>query len=129
MRLANLPTSLLVPWFADRHGSRRRFLVSAASVLLVACLGFVLVPAGGYLWAVLAGAAIGAVFPLMLTLPLDLARRPGEVGALAAMMLLGGYLISATGPLGLGAARDATGSFTLALWALVGLSGMLIVAC
>ena len=77
----------------------------------------------------LAGAAIGTIFPLMLTLPLDLARRPGDVGALAALMLLGGYLISAIGPLALGAARDLTGSFTLALWVLVVLSAALIGAC
>lgn len=128
MQLANLPTSLVVPYLADRHGSRRLFLVTAASTLTVACLGLVLVPGAGYLWAILAGGSIGTIFPLMLALPLDLADRPEDVGALAALMLLGGYVISAIGPLALGAIRDATGSFTIALWALVALSALLILA-
>jgi CP family cyanate transporter-like MFS transporter len=129
MQFANLPTSLVVPFVADRRGSRRLFLVTAACALTVACLGLVLLPGAGYLWAVVAGASIGTIFPLMLALPLDLADRPEDVGALAALMLLGGYAISAIGPLGLGAARDATGSFTVALWVLVALSALLIVAC
>jgi cyanate permease len=37
-------------------------------------------------------------------------------------MLLGGYLVSATGPFVLGAARDLTGSFEVSLWLLVAIA-------
>ena len=69
------------------------------------------------------GIAIGPLFPLTMTLPLDAAERPAEVAALAGMMLGVGYTLSATSPLLLGALRDATGGFTAVLWALVGLGG------
>jgi cyanate permease len=72
---------------------------------------------------VLFGAASGALFALCLTLPLDVARHPGEVASVAAMMLLGGYLISALGPLVLGAVRDITGSFQ------VGIALLIVSAC
>ena len=52
-------------------------------------------PARGWLWAVLLGVAIGPLFPLTMTLPLDAAERPAEVAALAGMMLGVGYTLSA----------------------------------
>ena len=44
-------------------------------------------------------------------------------------MLLGGYILSSTGPIALGAARDATGNFGASLWILVAVSGALITCC
>ena len=66
-----------------------------------------LLPGAGWVWAVLLGVAIGPLFPLTMTLPLDAADRPAEVAALAGMMLGVGYTLSATSPLLLGAIRDA----------------------
>jgi CP family cyanate transporter-like MFS transporter len=120
-------TVLLVPWMADRWGTRRMYLVGIAAGQLVALLGFVLVPQAAWLWAVVIGLAFGGQFPIVMMLPLDAAERPAEVGALAGMMLLGGYGIGAFAPLLLGAARDVTGSFTLTLWLMVAAAGMLVV--
>jgi CP family cyanate transporter-like MFS transporter len=127
-QFANLPATLVVSLFADRIGSRRLYLGAGSVALLAACLGVVLAPDAGYLWAVVAGAAIGTMFPIALSLPLDLARRPEDVGALAALMLGGGYVIAAAGPLALGAIRDLTGSFTVVFWVLSGLAAVLVVA-
>jgi CP family cyanate transporter-like MFS transporter len=96
---------------------------------VLATAGLAAVPGGGYAWAALAGLAVGALFPLMLTLPLDVADDPADVGAAAAFMLCGGYCIAAVAPLGLGAVRDATGSFAGVLWFLVGVSVALVAAC
>ena len=71
-------------------------------------------PAGS--WAVLLGVAIGPLFPLTMTLPLDAAERPAEVAALAGMMLGVGYTLSALSPLLLGAIRDLSGGFDRVLW-------------
>jgi len=59
----------------------------------------------------------------------DVADAPGDVGAVAALMLLGGYILSSTGPVLLGAIRDVTGDFAASLWSLVGLAIALVVTC
>jgi cyanate permease len=55
------------------------------------------------------------MFTLTMSLPLDVADRPVDVGAVAGMMLFIGYLATATAPSLLGALRDVTGNFELVL--------------
>jgi MFS transporter, CP family, cyanate transporter len=119
MSVAALPAGLLVPYLADRGGSRRQWLTLTAGMLLVATIGIATLPSGGWVWATLAGFGIGATFPLSLTLPLDVAREPAGTGAVVGLMLGAGYTITAVGPLALGAVRDITGSFSASLWVLV----------
>lgn len=57
------------------------------------------------------GIGNGAIFPLLLTLPLDLRKSPAEVTALTAWMQAIGYALTATGPPLAGALRDGTGGF------------------
>lgn len=122
LNIASLPTTLLVPWLADRYGSRRLYLVSASGLMTVALVGIVLVPEGAWAWAALTGIGIGAQFPLILTLPLDVADRPDQVGAVAGLMLGAGYALSAVAPFALGAIRDAAGDYTSVLWVIVAAS-------
>jgi MFS transporter, CP family, cyanate transporter len=129
MHLVGLVIGLAVPWAADRIGTRRGQMTSVASVGFLGFLGVVLVPDAAWLWAALIGFGLGAIFPLCLTLPVDMARSPALVGALAALMLLGGYLISGIGPVLLGSVRDATGNFGASLWLLVALAGALVGIC
>ena len=121
-----IPCSFAVPWLADRGGSRRFYLTASAAGFVVGTLGFVVLPDGAWGWAICTGAAVGAMFPMILTLPLDLAHRPADVGAFAALMLGGGYVLAAIAPLALGAVRDETGSFAASLWLLVGLAVALV---
>ena len=123
---ASLPPTLLVPWFADRMGSRRLYLVAGGALMVGSMLAIVLLPSGGFAWAATLGASFGILFPLVMTLPLDLAERPAQVGAIAGMMLGAGYTFSAVSPFALGAVRDATASFTTALWLLVGAAGVFL---
>jgi CP family cyanate transporter-like MFS transporter len=126
VQVTTIPISFGVPWLADRLGSRRLYLTGSAAMFVLGTAGFVLVPSGAWGWAVCTGIAVGAMFPIILTLPLDLAHRPADVGAFAALMLGGGYVLAAVAPLVLGAVRDATGSFAASLWLLVGLSAALV---
>ena len=64
---------------------------------------------------------MGAIFPIVLTLPVDVGGRPADVAATAALMLLVGYILSAIAPLAFGVARDVTGDYGLSLWLLAGL--------
>lgn len=122
MNLCSLPGTFFVAALADRFGTRRAWLIGIGAMSLLGTAGVVALPDGAWLWVVLIGLANGGVFPLLMTLPLDVSREPREVGAVVAMMLGVGYTLSATSPLVLGALRDATGSFTGALWALVGVA-------
>jgi len=129
MHLVGLVTGIALPLVADRVGTRRTQLATVAAVTFGGFLGLVLVPDLAWLWAVVLGVGLGAIFPLVLTLPVDVATGAAQVGATAALMLLGGYVVSSVGPVGLGILRDATGTYALSLWLLVGLSASLVVAC
>lgn len=120
--LAALPATLVVPWLSDRAGVRRPFL-AAAGLLLAAALGGVLVlPEAAFAWMLLVGVALGSMFTLTLTLPVDIGDRPVDVAGLAAVMLAGGYLLAAVSPATLGWVRDVTGSFSTALVTLIGVA-------
>jgi MFS transporter, CP family, cyanate transporter len=129
MGASTIAGGLGVPWLADRGGSRRAWLVGSAALAAASTFGLAALPEAGFAWAVGTGVAVGAVFPLCLTMCLDVAHEPAEVGAAAALMLLAGYLIAAAAPLGLGAVRDVTGSFAASLWALFATALLLLAAC
>jgi MFS transporter, CP family, cyanate transporter len=128
LNLCALPTTLLVPWLADRRGARRTYLVTGTLGLTTACVGLATVPALAFAWAVLFGLSIGSLFPLMMSLPVEVGRDPAGVGAVSGLMLGVGYCVSAAAPVALGALRDLTGSFDATLWALAA-SCALAVAC
>jgi MFS transporter, CP family, cyanate transporter len=128
VQAVTVPTGLALPWLADRFGSRRVYLASAAAVQMGGLLGVQLAPGGGWLWAVVLGLGIGTLFPLAMTLPLDLSDDPAQAGAVTGMMLGVGYSITGLAPLVLGLVRDATGSFSASLWLIVGIEACLLVS-
>jgi len=129
MHAVGLGSTIGVPLLADRLGSRRGQLTVAAVGSLVAAAGVIGAPELAFAWASLLGLSLGAIFPLALTLPVDMSYDATEVGATAALMLLAGYVLSAIGPVGLGIARDVTGDFGVSLWLLVGLAAALVASC
>jgi CP family cyanate transporter-like MFS transporter len=114
---------------SDRIGSRRSQLLAIGMLCLIGLLGFVYAPDLGFLWAAFVGIFTGSVLPLNLVLPVDVADRPGDIGAASALMLLGGYLLAAWGPAFLGLIRDVSGDFGGVLWALVGIAIAYGAAC
>ncbi len=60
-------------------------------------------------------------------MPLDVADSPADVGAMSAMMLGGGFTLSATGPFLLGLIRDLTTSFALAMSVIAVITGLILV--
>jgi CP family cyanate transporter-like MFS transporter len=128
MTLAGLPFCLLIPWVSDRSTNRRGlYLVVCAAWLAAAIVALQMLPSYAVFSAVIAGIALGALFPLTLTLPLDVASRPREVAGYAAMMLAGGYAVAALGPALLGMSRDLTGSFATCFWILAAAAAALAV--
>ena len=122
-------TTIVIPPLADRHGSRRVYLVLFSALFVASTVGFAALEGGAWVWAVTTGLCVGAMFPLVMTLPVDIGRGPADVGAVAGLMLGVGYTISAVGPLALGGVRDATGDFTTTLSLIAGSAVVLFALC
>jgi len=119
----------VMPLGADRIGTRRGQLVASSSAILLGFVGLIVAPEPAVLWALLLGAGMGAIFPIVLTLPVDVGGRPANVAATAALMLLVGYILSAIAPFAFGVARDVTGDYGLGLWLLAALGVVLVALC
>jgi MFS transporter, CP family, cyanate transporter len=127
LNLTALPSSLLVPWLSDRAKRRYPHVITGAVLLSCALMGLLLVPEAAVVWAALAGMALGGLFPLALSLPVDFGRSGTDVAGLAAVTLAGGYTLASIGPTALGWIRDTTGSFDAALVVLA-VSGIALMA-
>jgi CP family cyanate transporter-like MFS transporter len=125
--VSGLPASLAVGGLSDRVGSRRAWLAGSSVVVIVAAAGLIVAPDLAVLWAIAAGAALGATFTLAYLLPLDLGRTPSVAAGYVAVMLCVGYLLTSVTPWLLGLIRDATGSFGPALWLNVAVGVALLV--
>jgi len=127
-----LPTTIAVPLFADRFGTRRSQLAFAGALSVAGAVTVALTPGEppGSIVALgataLLGIGIGLYFPLALTLPVDVATDPAEASSVSAMMLLVGYLLAAIAPVFLGIVRDATGTFDQVAWILVAVAATMI---
>jgi CP family cyanate transporter-like MFS transporter len=124
-----LIATLGVPLVADRYGSRRLQLLIPSIAAGIGFLGILALPDAAIVWAVVLGLSLGAIFPLVLTLPLDVAHEAASVGSVTALMLLGGYVISSASPIVLGYARDATGAFTTSIAVLIVVAVALVACC
>jgi len=130
LNVATVPATLLTAWAGHRlGGSRRLYMLGGCGLVVVGTVLLIEAPGGGLAWAPMVGFGTGALFTLTLTLPLDVADRAADVGAVAGLMLGGGYVLSAATPLALGAVRDLTGSFTASLWAIVAIGLVLTLVC
>lgn len=124
--LAIFGATLLVPSLGRWLPHRRQQLLFSAALSTIGLLGVSLVPGPAFAWAVVLGSGLGAYFALVLTLPTELSHEPAEVGSMAALMLLVGYLLAAAAPFVLGAARDLTGNFSASLWLLAAIAVALL---
>jgi CP family cyanate transporter-like MFS transporter len=127
LNAGTVTSTLVVGVIGHRARSRRQLLVPAAMLLVVGTLGVALAPGAGWIWAAACGFGIGVLFPVMMTLPVDVTDRPEAVGAVAGLMLFVGYVGAAPAPAALGALRDATGSYTATTWAMVGVAALVLV--
>src|SRR3954447_4499949 len=128
-RATTLVATSVMPLGADRIGTRRGQLIVSSSAILLGFVGLLVAPDPAVLWALLLGAGMGAIFPIVLTLPVDVGGRPADVAATAALMLLVGYILSAIAPFAFGVARDVTGDYGLGLWLLAALGVVLVALC
>jgi len=124
-----LPASMVMGAVGDRGGSRRGYLVAASIFTLAGVAGMNVLPDPGFLWALVVGLGLGMLFPLSLTLPLDVAGDPARASGYVGLTLAAGYFLSSVAPFLLGALRDATGSFAASLPVVVVLAAVLVAVC
>ena len=129
LNITALVTTLTIPWLADRMGARRTYLVAFSTALAASVVGFAAAPGGAWVWAAVVGLSTGAMFPLVMTLPVDVGKRPSDVVSVTGLMLGVGYIIGALAPLLLGVARDVTGTYTTTLWLIAGSGAVLLSLC
>jgi CP family cyanate transporter-like MFS transporter len=127
LNFVTLPSSFLVGLVGDRF-PRPLALTLAAGLLFVGLMGAAAEPSAGWLWTIVAGFACGALFPLILTMSVDVAQSPREAGAIAGVTLAIGYSVAGLAPVLLGAIRDATHDFATAFTVLAGVSLLLLLA-
>jgi CP family cyanate transporter-like MFS transporter len=107
--------SLVMPAISSVE-TRRYWILASGIAMAVGFVAVALVPrAVPILWILILGAGIGAIFPLLWMLPLDLREHPSDVAALTAWMLGLGYILASAGPALVGALRDLTHGFTVPL--------------
>ena len=94
-------------------------MTGCSALGLVSLLGVVLLPGGGFLWAVLLGATIGPLFSLTMALPLDVGHGPADVAAFAGLML-GPATRCRRSPRSCSARPRPSSGFGVVLWVLVG---------
>lgn len=115
--------SNLVAGVLSRKDDRSRLLAGYALIVLAGLVGLAAAPmAMPSLIVPTIAIGLGGCFTLGMTLPLDNTRDADEANVWGAFMTLVAYLIAATGPLLVGALRDATGDFASSLWLLSGVA-------
>ena len=106
-----------------RSPMARRWAIAISAVLLACSLALIaLAPDTAFIWVSVAGLAFGVLFPVGMTLPLDLGADARESLRLTASTLGYGYLLAALTSFVTGWIRDVTGSFVPVFLVLV-LSG------
>lgn len=118
--ICGIPAALFVPVLATRLTSVRPLIVAALFFFVAGYGGFLVAPtAAPLLWTILVGLG-PLLFPLALTL-INLRTRT-QVGAVALSGFVQGigYVVGAFGPLVVGILHDATGSWVVPIWFLLG---------
>jgi CP family cyanate transporter-like MFS transporter len=125
--LGGIPAALLVPVLAERMRDQRALAATVAALEAVALLGLLLAPDAALGWVVLFALGQGGAFSLALTLMVLRAPDAKVAAELSGMAQGFGYALAALGPFAIGALNDWSGSWNVALTALIVVTVPLII--
>lgn len=115
------PVALLLPTLAVRARSQVGHAVALAVFAAIGLVGLLVAPlAAPYVWAIMLGIGQGGVFPLALTLFVLRTTSPQQTAGLSVLAQSVAYLCAAVGPFAMGLLHDHTGSWSAAIWVLLG---------
>lgn len=117
--LLGIVGSFVTPVLAGRMRRQRGIGVVIVALITTGLVGLILAPDAAVLWVVLLGLGQGGGISLALTLMALRTEHAARTSELSGMAQSAGYVLAACGPLGLGVAHDATGSWTAPLVLLV----------
>ena len=126
--MLGLVGALSVPAWAARLADQRWLAAATAAGWLIGLVGLWLAPDLYVGWTIVLGIAQGAGLSIAMTLIVLRAAHGPAARELSGMVQTTGYLFGAGGPLLVGAIRDWSGDWTLAMLILVVLSAVMIVA-
>jgi CP family cyanate transporter-like MFS transporter len=106
---------LSIPWLMKHPTNQRPGTITASLPILVALLGFLLLPQLALLWVVLAGLGQGAALVAALSLISIRGRSHHETTQLSGMAQAVGYLLAAGGPVAAGLLAEHTGGWDTTL--------------
>ena len=122
-------SSLAAPVVAGRMRDQRPAVAVTVALTALGVVGLLLAPAAGaVLWTVLLGLAQGAALSLALLMIVLRAGDDATAARLSSMAQGGGYLVAATGPLGMGLLHTLSGGLTVPLLALLAVVALELVA-
>ncbi|WP_084960140.1 CynX/NimT family MFS transporter [Thermoactinospora rubra] len=114
--LAQVAGTFGAPILAGTRASQAPHVLAATGLTALGYLGVLLAPTTlPWLWMVVLGVGQGASLALALLIITLRAPDPSSVTALSAVAQSIGYVLAATGPLVIGALREATGGWTVPL--------------
>jgi CP family cyanate transporter-like MFS transporter len=120
LQLSGAVATVTIPLLGARRRSQSGLVVLSAGLCVLALAGFAGLPAAlAPLWVIVVGYGLGACLTLAFTMFVLRAPDPHTAGALAGMAQMFGYVLAATGPIGVGVLHDVTGSWTVPLLVLL----------
>jgi len=129
MGAGNLAVSLVVPIVAQRMRAQYWLVVPTVAAMAVGLAGTVYAPLGSaVIWVLILGAGQNAALSLAIFFTMARAPHPAAAASLSSMAQAVGYLLASLGPLEVGLLHSATGSWSVPLAVLFGLTGILLVA-
>ena len=118
--VSQLVGALGIASLADYTRDRRPWYFLTLGGIAIGLVGVAYLPAyQPLLWTILIGLGDGGIFSLVLTLPIDYSVDADAAGKLSSIVLGGGYIIGATGPVVVGWVRDWLGSYQSPLLMLI----------
>jgi CP family cyanate transporter-like MFS transporter len=129
MGVGNLAVSFIVPVAAQRMRAQHALVVPTVLAVAAGLAGLVYAPLGSAVaWALILGAGQNAALALAIFFTAARSPDPAMAASLSAFSQSAGYLLAAVGPIGLGVLRTQTGSWTVPVMLLLGLTAILLVA-
>ncbi|MFF8727143.1 MFS transporter [Streptomyces sp. NPDC015171] len=122
MLTVGIPLGLAVPVAATRVTDQRPLVAAVIALKAAGLSGILLAPQHAWVWTGVLGIAIGAAFPLAMTLLSLRSPDPATAARLSAMAQTGGYLLAGCGPAAIGILHTFTGSWHTPLLLLITLT-------
>ncbi|RAG86511.1 MFS transporter [Streptacidiphilus pinicola] len=121
--LVQIPAAFFIPLTAGRTNNQRVLVALMVGSMATGVAGLLVAPtAAAWVWAILIGVAQGGGFGLAMAMIVLRSGSAQVASQLSGMSQLVGYFIAAAGPVGFGAAHQATGGWALPL-------GILLACC